>query len=513
MNRLIASCAGLIFLIALVLYSPSEAQISSIPTRSALSQAYQTIADEGSSLTQRNLLNFTGTGVSCVDNSGSSRTDCTITSGSAAGAFQSVITNLTPTVSTTSTTSDTLNIAAGMCWGVTKSAATARITAGTGSGSYVVYCAPSRAYVVLYSTGAGLTLTCSGVTCTDSPSPAIPEGYYPIASGSISANTPSRWGAPTNLIDFTTRFQFLASTGMSISQSDSVVTIGVDDTLVQMKADDYTIAGNLDASAATSTKPNKTGTSTPGTCSEGETFFETDANKSWVCTATNTWTEIGGGSTYDPMDQTKLQLVEEFFSGSTSTTVAGALGWLIGNVTGAGGPSSVAASGDHVGIVRITSGSSSGDEVAGQLFPINRYDNSTFEIKFIFRIPSTITSVRTAIGLLENLGGATTSNRITIRFDSSSDTEFKFETCSSGSCTTGNSTVTVVADTWYTGRIRSTSAGTILFSVNGESEVSQSTNVPSATTLLPAFDVKASSNSARGLDMDWWAMQRTGLSR
>lgn len=42
---------------------------------------YATIQDEASSLTQRRTVNFTGAGVSCADNPGSSRTDCTIAGG------------------------------------------------------------------------------------------------------------------------------------------------------------------------------------------------------------------------------------------------------------------------------------------------------------------------------------------------------------------------------------------------------------------------------------------------
>lgn len=45
---------------------------------------YATIQDEAVALTQRTALNFTGAGVTCVDNSGQSRTDCTI-SGSGGG--------------------------------------------------------------------------------------------------------------------------------------------------------------------------------------------------------------------------------------------------------------------------------------------------------------------------------------------------------------------------------------------------------------------------------------------
>jgi hypothetical protein len=52
-------------------------------------QAYQIIQDEGTNLPQRQKLNFTGAGVSCVDNSGNARTDCTF-SGGGGGADQTV---------------------------------------------------------------------------------------------------------------------------------------------------------------------------------------------------------------------------------------------------------------------------------------------------------------------------------------------------------------------------------------------------------------------------------------
>ncbi len=48
----------------------------------------------------------------------------------------------------------------------------------------------------------------------------------------------------------------------------------------------------VDFSAATSTKPAKTGTSLPGVCSTGEAFVLTTATPGtnfYICTATNTW--------------------------------------------------------------------------------------------------------------------------------------------------------------------------------------------------------------------------------
>jgi hypothetical protein len=44
-------------------------------------EVYTTVQDEASDLTARPKLNFTGAGVTCVDNAGATRTDCTITSG------------------------------------------------------------------------------------------------------------------------------------------------------------------------------------------------------------------------------------------------------------------------------------------------------------------------------------------------------------------------------------------------------------------------------------------------
>ena len=61
----------------------------------------------------------------------------------------------------------------------------------------------------------------------------------------------------------------------------------------QTKIDLRTQGKSVDFSAATSTKPSKTGTAFPATCSIGETFFKTDATAGanlYGCTATNIWT-------------------------------------------------------------------------------------------------------------------------------------------------------------------------------------------------------------------------------
>ncbi|MBI4460385.1 MAG: hypothetical protein HY648_10055 [Acidobacteria bacterium] len=51
---------------------------------------YVTVQDEGSSLTQQTTINFTGDGISCSDNAGQIRTDCTVTGGGGGGDSASV---------------------------------------------------------------------------------------------------------------------------------------------------------------------------------------------------------------------------------------------------------------------------------------------------------------------------------------------------------------------------------------------------------------------------------------
>jgi hypothetical protein len=63
-------------------------------TASISTIAYNRIQNAGSDLAQRQILNFTGTGVSCADNSGSSRTDCTI-NGTGVANFNQAFTSAT----------------------------------------------------------------------------------------------------------------------------------------------------------------------------------------------------------------------------------------------------------------------------------------------------------------------------------------------------------------------------------------------------------------------------------
>jgi len=112
----------------------------------------------------------------------------------------------------------------------------------------------------------------------------------------------------------------------------------------------------FDVSGKTSTKPAKSGTLAPATCSVGEVFFDTDATagENWLlCTSSNTWTAVvggGGGSltTYSVASftapftsQTTVTLTHNF--GSTKQVIAcydGSNQWIEPLAITIGGPSS-----------------------------------------------------------------------------------------------------------------------------------------------------------------------------
>jgi hypothetical protein len=78
-----------------------------------------------------------------------------------------------------------------------------------------------------------------------------------------------------------------------------IVLAAVSIAAAQTKVDLRTQGKSVDFSSATSTKPSKTGTAIPATCSVGETFFKTDAPAGanlFGCTATNIWTAQSGSS-------------------------------------------------------------------------------------------------------------------------------------------------------------------------------------------------------------------------
>ena len=98
----------------------------------------------------------------------------------------------------------------------------------------------------------------------------------------------------------------------------------------QTQVDLRTQAKNVDFSAASSTKPARTGTALPGSCMVGELFFKLDAaagQNLYACTSLNTWTAIvgtgggGGGGGSTPMTASALLDFQVLRTSGTVLTV------------------------------------------------------------------------------------------------------------------------------------------------------------------------------------------------
>jgi hypothetical protein len=99
-----------------------------------------------------------------------------------------------------------------------------------------------------------------------------------------------------------------------------------------------TIKGSWDASGAMSTKPAKTGATTPGTCSSGELFFKTNApagQNLYVCNPDNTWNHVTvDASNLSGIPQGNIGPVV-FDGSSTSLADGSTVAWTCGTGSGA----------------------------------------------------------------------------------------------------------------------------------------------------------------------------------
>ncbi len=232
----------------------------------------------------------------CTVGGGSTRVKC-IYNGSAwaaiggSGGSGGLVDTLVPTK-----TSSTLSVSSGLFRVgdnvISVAAATAVITAGSGSGSAMAYITQAGVIVVEHSTAAGLTIVCTNCTATQVTTPAVPATAVKLADVVITSGA---WGTLTDRRALYGRDVIVAGTGVILTPGSGINTIAIDTADVARQGGTNTFTGANDFSGATSTYPMKVGTSDPGTCSVGMFLFRSDTGATKVCTTTNTWTAIGGG--------------------------------------------------------------------------------------------------------------------------------------------------------------------------------------------------------------------------
>jgi len=245
-----------------------------------------------------------------------------------------------------------------------------------------------------------------------------------------------------------------------------------------------------------------------------------DSNKVKV-RSNGSWVEAGGGNSgYNPLDFTTVSLEEHFICTTETTGQMGALGWRqwnFGSPTGhsfscIGNNATVAGLvGDYLissGTVQDAGTALSLGGTGLQFYGIGAV--AGWEVKLRVRLVST-TAVAMFVGFTDTASG-TPTNAIWFRYDTAmGDSNYMYQSCASSTCTTANSGI--AADTSYhVFRLRATTPGQILFSIDSGSETALSTNVPGATTPLGlVFAVVSRSTTSKSIRPERMAFKWTGL--
>lgn len=174
---------------------------------------YTTIQEEGANLTARAILNFIGATITCVDNAGDTRTDCTITAGGSTNSFE---TWSTPdgTAPVADSATDTVTFLQGASISIIGNAAADSITIGvTGSvakadafSANPADCATDRYAIAIGTTGS---LTCTQVA------------FSQLSGAATDAQVPD-----TITIDLAATATALAANGANCSANNA--PLGVD---------------------------------------------------------------------------------------------------------------------------------------------------------------------------------------------------------------------------------------------------------------------------------------------
>lgn len=158
--------------------------VGSITIAASGSTGYGTVLNEASALTQRASLNFIGAGIDCVDNSGATRTDCTVITSGATD-----VPGLTDQ-KVTRTNSTTIDVAAGACGlgsVVSVFASAATVTTSAGSDTLRLACDLSTGTPRLVLHKGSVTATCSGQSCNEDTATAFGDEEIPLATSTVTS--------------------------------------------------------------------------------------------------------------------------------------------------------------------------------------------------------------------------------------------------------------------------------------------------------------------------------------
>lgn len=414
-------------------------------------------------------------------------------------------------------------------------------TAGSGSGTVLIFVTEAGVVTIEHPTSAGLTITASsGCVSAQVTTPAVPGNSKFLSSTTVVSGS---FTTVTEKRGFVGGTPIISGTGIVVTPSGGVSSIAIDTSDVpRLSASNaFTGTGNFKAAVSLG-QPRGSGSPSSGTCdSAGEVsdvYTDTDAGGgAYDCRQISSgvygWVARGTtSSTFTFITQTESHsIVDDFTPNSLSTGSLGALGWVVD-----GTPACLAYSDiDHPGVCRTMSANPANSAARFRLVGANpdtgffvspqTSTGKPWASAFAFRIVGA--SLFHAVVGWASESSDNPSNGIYARLynsasgcsaNNSSETTWQFTSRASGTETSSASTQTFTNNTWYYMTIRSTTSGTILYSLAKaggapEAEVSISTNVPTAN-LYPVFQIiNCEGGVSKQIYADYFAFQRTGLTR
>lgn len=209
-------------------------------------------------------------------------------------------------------------------------------------------------------------------------------------------------------------------------------------------------------------------------------------------------------------DRSVYTVIEEWTSGVTTSGGLGSMNWKFSNNIASPTVTYSPSENQHPGILKCASSAVNADacdvyQGAG-LYGISQIAGWKFQA--LVRIGST-TQGRYYFGLI---GGG---DYIWAMYDSTASTKWRLLTRDGGAGQSSTTDSTITATTgWHLLQLEMTTPGTVRFSVDGETAIASSSNLPQATTILSIYHRVLNNTAASNyMEIDWTAFQMTGLTR
>lgn len=205
---------------------------------------------------------------------------------------------------------------------------------------------------------------------------------------------------------------------------------------------------------------------------------------------------------------------DDFASYSGGANQIGRLGWFVGGGT----TTTPASTAGRIGVVRRDTGSSI-NTIARLTFNINTssslmHTDNLFDVTWVVKLNQTDADFTCRIGFdTNNFASNPDANGIYFeRLGGGSADANWFGVTRSGSTQSRVDTGAAVSTDWVTLRLRRVSSSAVGFSVNGGTEVTSSSNVPSASAQFGLHLINLA-GASKTIDVDFVSMLVTGLSR